>query len=155
MWPSHFYLDVCPHCYNWFVFVLRREYTNTSERPGEASFCLIIKTAAFCEHFTDLSLPGLGLQLPTGCARLTGPDATPHHTPQPSYTLLLISPTRFCPVDSTAGPSLLTCIMQTGRVQTLRTSLQILAVIPCLPVLKWHVWHVFMTSRILNFDAVV
>lgn len=148
MWPSHFYLDVCPHCYNWFVFVLRREYTNTSERPGEASFCLIIKTAAFCEHFTDLSLPGLGLQLPTGCARLTGPDATPHHTPQPSYTLLLISPTRFCPVDSTAGPSLLTCIMQTGRVQTLRTSLQILAVIPCLPVLKWHVWHVFMTSRI-------
>lgn len=106
------------------------------ERPGEASFCLIIKTAAFCEHFTDLSLPGLGLQLPTGCARLTGPDATPHHTPQPSYTLLLISPTRFCPVDSTAGPSLLTCVMQTGRVQTLRTSLQILAVIPCLPVLK-------------------
>lgn len=28
MWPSHFYLDVCPHCSNWFVFILRCEYTN-------------------------------------------------------------------------------------------------------------------------------
>lgn len=57
MWPSHFYLDVCPHCYNWFVFVLRREYTNTSERPGEAWRGVLLSDYQNCSVLRALHRP--------------------------------------------------------------------------------------------------
>lgn len=52
---------------------------------------------------------------------MRGPDATLHLMLQLSYMLILISPTRFYPMDSLAGPSLVTHIMWTRGAQTVRT----------------------------------
>lgn len=106
-----FHLDVCPHCNNWFVFVLSREYTNMASGLERHASVWLTKHCSIHQALHRSLRLCLSLQPPSGCAHLTGRDATLHHM------LLLISPTRFSPMDS-SGPSLLTCVLWTSSVQT-------------------------------------
>lgn len=111
MWPSHLILmfaDIAIIDLSLFSGV---EYTKHGKRPRQA--CV---TAAFTEHF----LSSLSVSQ-SGCAQMRGPDATLHLMLQLSYMLILISPTRFYPMDPLAGASLVTHIMWTRGAQTFRT----------------------------------
>lgn len=71
-----FYLDVCPHCNNWFVFVLRREYTNMAIGLERHVSVWLTKHCSVHWALHRSSSLCLSLQLPSGCAHLIEPDAT-------------------------------------------------------------------------------
>lgn len=90
-WPSHFILFSLTAVSDLVLF----SGVSIQIRPREACVC-VINSGIGSASQTFPAVP----QLPSGCARLTGPDATPHHTLQLTYTFPLISPTRFFPVES-------------------------------------------------------
>lgn len=69
-----FNLDVCPHCNNWFVFVLRRVSVQNMARGLERHVSVWL--TKHCSILSVRETLSLRLQRPSGCAQTRGPDAT-------------------------------------------------------------------------------